>query len=206
METNYEKMVKEKLYLAMDEEIQAITKKARKIQTKFNKTHHNDFNRRAKLAKKLFGSVGINPRLNNPIYVDYGINVHVGDNFYSNYNLTLLDVCKITIGDNVLFGTNVSLLTPGHPIDPEVRKEGYEFAKEITIGNNVWLGGNVVVNPGVTIGDNTIIGSGSVVTKDIPENVIAFGNPCKVYRSFTEEDKKYWKTKKEEYLQTIKGL
>lgn len=204
MENNKEKMLNEELYLANDYELQSIAKRVRSLQNKFNKTHYNNFNKRSKLAKKIFGSIGINPKVNNPIYLDYGVNTYIGDNFYSNYNLTILDVAKVIIGNDVLFGPNVSLFTASHPIDPTVRKEGYEYGKKIIIGNNVWLGGNVVVNPGVTIGDNTIIGSGSVVVKDIPKNVIAFGNPCEVYREFSKEDQNLWEKEKEKYLQTIK--
>ncbi|NYC93346.1 acetyltransferase-like isoleucine patch superfamily enzyme [Clostridium acetobutylicum] len=112
--------------------------------------------------------------------------------FFANYNCIILDVGKVTIGDNVQFAPNVSLYTAGHPIHPASRNSGYEYGISITIGNNVWLGGNVVVNPGVHIGDNVVVGSGSVVTKDIPDNVIAVGNPCKVIREITEEDRKYY--------------
>lgn len=180
--TNKYKMLAGELYL-FDEELSKMTNKARKIQTKFNKTNHANFKKRKKLAKKLFGSLGENSKMNAPIYVDYGENVYIGNNFYANYNLTLLDVNKITIGDNVLFGPNVVIYTAGHPLDPETRKSGLEFGKPVTIGNNVWIGGNVVINPGVTIGDNSVIGAGSVVTKDIAANVLVIGNPAKVYKS-----------------------
>jgi maltose O-acetyltransferase len=115
-----------------------------------------------------------------------------------------LDVAPIVIGENVMFGPKVNLLTPGHPIDAVIRNSGLEFGKKITIGDNVWIGGNAVVNPGVTIGNNTIIGSGSVVTKDIPDNVIAAGNPCKIIREITNEDKVYWEEEQQKYWAEVK--
>ena len=115
-----------------------------------------------------------------------------GDNFYANYDCIILDVCPVTIGDNVMFGPRVCIYTAGHPLDAEIRATGIEFGKPVTIGNNVWIGGNSVINPGVTIGSNVVIGSGSVVTKDIPANVIAAGNPCRILRPLTEEDRQYW--------------
>ena len=108
------------------------------------------------------------------------------------YNCTILDVAKVTIGENVLFAPNVSIYTAGHPVHPVSRQSGYEYGIPVTIGDNVWVGGNVVITPGVTIGDNVVIGAGSVVTKDIPANVVAAGNPCRVIRKITEEDKKYY--------------
>ncbi len=127
-----------------------------------------------------------------PFHCDYGKNIEVGDFFFVNYNCVILDVGKVTIGNNVQFAPNVSLYTAGHPIHPDSRNSGYEYGIGITIGNNVWLGGNVVVNPGVHIGNNVVVGSGSVVTKDIPDNVVAVGNPCRIIRKITEEDRKYY--------------
>lgn len=127
------------------------------------------------------------------------MNISVGENFYANYGCVIIDVCKVKIGDNVMFGPNVGIYTAGHPIDAEVRNSGLEFGKPITIGDNVWIGGSSVVNPGVSIGDCVVIGSGSVVTKDIPDNVIAVGNPCRVLRPITEDDKKYWRAERDRY-------
>ena len=127
-----------------------------------------------------------------PFYCDYGSHIEVGENFFANYNCTILDVAPVKIGDNVLFGPNVSLYTAGHPLHPVSRNSAYEYGISITIGDNVWLGGNVVVTPGVHIGNNVVIGAGSVVTKDIPDNMVAAGNPCRVIREITEEDKKYY--------------
>ena len=136
--------------------------------------------------------MGVGVHIEAPFHCDYGKNIEVGDYFFANYNCAILDVGKVIIGDNVQFAPNVSLYTAGHPIHPDSRNSGYEYGIGITIGDNVWLGGNVVVNPGVHIGNNAVIGSGSVVTKDIPDNVIAVGNPCRVIREITEEDRKYY--------------
>ena len=145
-----------------------------------------------KILRDILGKAGESLRIEPPFRCDYGKNIEVGDNFFANYNCTILDVGKVIIGNNVMFAPNVSLYTAGHPIHPDSRNSGYEYGIGITIGNNVWLGGNVVVNPGVHIGNNVVIGSGSVVTKDIPDNVIAVGNPCKIIREITEEDRKYY--------------
>ena len=144
------------------------------------------------LLKDLLGGTGENIMIEPPFHCDYGWNITVGEWFFANYNLTILDVGKVTIGDNVQIAPNVSLYTAGHPIHPDSRNSGYEYGIPITIGNNVWLGGNVVVLPGVTIGDNAVIGAGSVVTKDIPANMLAAGNPCKVIREITEADRRYY--------------
>lgn len=144
------------------------------------------------LLEGLLGKIGDNAWLEPPFYCDYGWNIEVGKNFFANFGLTILDVGKVTIGDNAQIAPNVSIYTAGHPIHPESRNSGYEYGIPVTIGNNVWLGGNVVILPGITIGDNVVIGAGSVVTKDIPGNVIAAGNPCKVIRKITPEDRKYY--------------
>lgn len=152
----------------------------------------DDYKKRDKLARAIFGKVGKDMYLCGPIYCNHGVNIEIGDNFFANINLTILDVAKVKIGNNVLFGPNVSLYTAGHPIHPESRKSGYEYGMEIIIGDNVWIGGNVVVNPGVHIGNNVVVGSGSVVTRDMPDNVVCAGNPCRVIREITDEDRKYY--------------
>ncbi len=144
------------------------------------------------LIRSILGKAGKNIHIEQPFHCDYGKNIEVGDNFFVNYNCIILDVGKVTIGDNVMFAPNVSIYTAGHPIHPESRNTGYEYGIAITIGDNVWIGGNVVITPGTTIGNNVVIGAGSVVTKDIPDNVIAVGNPCKVIREITENDRKYY--------------
>ncbi len=147
---------------------------------------------RNQILKRLLGSTGSRFFIEPPFHCDYGYNIQLGENFYANYNCTILDGARVSIGDNVMFGPNVNLYTAGHPIHFEPRNEGWEYALPIIIGANVWVGGNTVINPGITIGENTVIGSGSVITKDIPANVIAVGNPCRVLRAITDEDKKFY--------------
>lgn len=192
------------LYYPGDGELSKARLKARRLTRQINNTTEEEIELREKLLKSLFSSFGKDSYIEPPIRVDYGNNINIGKNFFANFDCIILDVCKVNIGDNVLFGPRVSILTPLHPIHFEARNSALEFGKEVKIGNNVWIGGNVTINGGVTIGDNTIIGSGSVVTNNIESNVIAFGNPCKVYRSITEEDKVYWNNKKEEYYNSIK--
>ncbi len=134
------------------------------------------------LLAELLGTLGEGAFIKPPLYVDYGENIHLGARSFINYNLTALDVVAITIGEDCMIGPNVQLLTPTHPIDPKPRRDKLEAAKPIAIGDNVWLGGGVIVCPGVTIGDNSVIGAGSVVTRDIPANVVAVGNPARVIR------------------------
>ena len=144
------------------------------------------------LLKELLGKTGDSLWVEPPFHCDYGWNIEVGENFFANYNLTILDVGKVTIGKNVMIAPNVSIYTAGHPVHPDSRNSGYEYGIPITIGDNVWIGGSVVILPGVTIGNNAVIGAGSVVTKDIPDNAIAAGNPCKVIRTVTEADRNYY--------------
>lgn len=144
------------------------------------------------LLKDILGKTGENVFIEAPFHCDYGKNIEVGENFFANYNFTVLDVGKVIIGSNAQIAPNVSIYTAGHPIHPQSRNSGYEYGIGVTIGDNVWLGGNVVINPGVHIGNNAVIGSGSVVTKDIPDNVVAAGNPCKVIKMITDEDRKYY--------------
>ena len=135
------------------------------------------------ILKQILTTVDDTTLIEQPFICDYGYNICFGKNFYANHNLVILDTTTVKFGDNVFIGPNCGFYTAGHPVDVKQRNSGLEYAKPITVGNNVWFGGNVIVLPGVTIGDNTIIGAGSVVTKDIPANVIAVGNPCKVIKS-----------------------
>lgn len=144
------------------------------------------------MINQFFCKTGEEFSIQSPFYCDFGFNISIGENFFSNYNLVILDVAPVTIGDNVLFGPNVSLYTAGHPIHPISRNSGYEYGIPITIGDNVWLGGNVVVTPGVTIGENSVVAAGSVVVKDIPANVVVAGNPCKVIREIRDEEIDYY--------------
>ncbi|MEN5194937.1 sugar O-acetyltransferase [Sphingobacterium faecium] len=156
---------------------------------KFNDTEPKSFKERQLIIKNLLKAKSNRFFIEAPFYCDYGFNISIDDNFFANYNCTLLDSAPITIGKNVLFGPHVSLFTSTHAIHPEDRAKGWQCSKSITIADNVWLGGHVIVNPGINIGENSIIGSGSVVTKDIPANVIAAGNPCKIIRNITEADR-----------------
>ena len=152
--------------------------------------------------KKCFGRATDGMVLTPPVYFDHGDRTFFGEHFYANTGLTILDENYVTFGDNVFLAPHVSIYTAGHPIDAEIRNTEVEYAKPVKIGSNVWIGGNVVINPGVTIGDDVVIGSGAVVVKDIPSHVIAAGNPCRVIRAITEEDKAYWHKLYQEYLQT----
>lgn len=149
----------------------------------------SDTRRQAEIIDQLLGKHGKNTCILAPIYVDYGYNIEVGDNFFSNHNLVILDPAKVRIGNNVFMASNVNITTAGHPIDAETRNSGIEYAYPVTIGDDVWIGSNVCILPGVTIGSNVVIGAGSLVNKDIPSNVVAVGNPCRVLRPITEEDK-----------------
>ena len=144
------------------------------------------------LIKEILGKTGENVHIEAPFHCDYGYNIEVGENFFANYNLTVLDVGKVRIGKNAQIAPNVSIYTAGHPIHPDSRNSGYEYGIEVTIGDNVWIGGNVCIMPGVTVGDNVVIGAGSVVTKDIPNSVIAVGNPCRVVRKITDDDRDFY--------------
>lgn len=162
----------------------------RKILQKLNFMDRSDFEGIKEVVKELLGK-SENAFINPPFYCDYGKHIEVGKNFFANYNCTILDVAKVIIGDNCQMASNVAIYTAGHPIHPMSRNSGYEYGKEVTIGDNVWLGGNTVIVPGVHIGNNVVIGAGSVVTRDIPDWSIAAGNPCKVIRKITDEDKRY---------------
>ena len=152
-------------------------------------TRPSDTKRQQGLLDKILGKHGKNTGITAPFYVDYGYQIEVGDNFYANHNLVVLDPAKVRIGNNVFIACNVTLTTAGHPTDAETRNKGIEYAYPITIGDDVWIGANVCVLPGVTIGSNVVIGAGSVVNKDIPSGVVAAGNPCRPIREITEADK-----------------
>lgn len=175
-----------------DESVFEEQKVTRKLLGKFNTTDPSDFDALSKIVKQILHSSQKNVMIVPPFYCDYGSHIEVGENFFANYNCTILDVAPVKIGKNVLFGPNVSLYTAGHPLHPVSRNSMYEYGISITIGDNVWLGGNVVVTPGVHIGNNVVIGAGSVVTKDIPDNMVAAGNPCRIIREITDADKKFY--------------
>lgn len=188
--TEQERMKQGYLWLD-DEENMALQARCKSLVRQFNQLPDENMADREKLLHAIFGEVGDNVWINPPLTAAVGKYVSIGSGTYANMNLTLIDDWKITIGQNVLIGPNVTLCTTGHPVHPAHRLDGmYSFP--VTIGNNVWIGGNVMVLPGVTIGDNSVIGAGSIVTKDIPANVIAFGSPCRVYREITDRDAEYY--------------
>ena len=158
----------------------------------FNNLPPDRFEEKNELIKNILGKTGEHIIVEQPFRCDYGKNIEIGENFFANYNLVILDVGKVKIGDNVQFAPNVAIYTAGHPVHPDSRNSGYEYGIDITIGDNVWLGGNVVVLPGVNIGNNVVVGAGSVVTKDLPDNVIAVGNPCRIIREITEDDRDFY--------------
>ncbi len=149
----------------------------------YNDLRPRDTPARENLLSRILGSIGGAILIEQPFYCDYGYNVSVGQNFYANYNLVILDEAPVTFGDNVFIAPNCGFYTAGHPLDPSERNKGLEYARPISVGNNVWIGANVCVLPGVTIGDNCVIGAGSVVVRDIPANSVAVGNPCRVVKS-----------------------
>lgn len=177
------------LFKPGDPELFKYMTKARKNITEFNMKDPMDVERNDPLLKEIFGESG-NFFILQPFKCEYGKNINIGNDCFINFDCMFLDTAKINIGNNVLFGPRVTLVTVGHPVDPEWRKEGSMYAFPINIGDNVWIGTGVIVNPGVTIGEDTVIGAGSVVTKDIPSGVVAVGNPCKVLRKINEDDKR----------------
>ncbi len=192
MKSEKEKMISGKPYKAFGDELLAERQYAKEMIFDFNSLRPNQIDERNEILKRLLGKTKDKYFIEPPFRCDYGYNIEIGENFYSNYNLIILDCAPVKIGDNVLIGPNVSIYTAGHPLHYEIRNQEYEYAFPIIIGDNVWIGGNVVINHGVSIGENSVIGSGSVVTKDIPNNVIAIGNPCKVLRVITDDDKHYY--------------
>lgn len=180
--TNRQRMLDGDNYIADDPESERIAREALALTDAYQKAEvAGDLDARDHL-EKLLGALGEGSYVKPPLYVDYGENIFLGDRVFINYNLVALDVADITIGDDCQLGPNVLLLTPTHPIDPQMRKDKLEAAKPITLEDNVWLGGGVIVCPGVTIGHDSVIGAGSVVTKDIPPLVVAVGNPARILR------------------------
>ncbi|MEE1250715.1 MAG: sugar O-acetyltransferase [Lachnospiraceae bacterium] len=192
-----ERMLKGLAYQAWLDGLPEERKENKRKIYRYNQLSPDDEEEQDRLIRAIVGKCGENIFVEQPFHCDYGYNIEVGNNFYANYNLTILDVGKVVIGKNVMIAPNVSIYTAGHPIHPEFRNLGYEYGIGIIIGDNVWIGGNTVINPGVHIGNSVVIGSGSVVTKDIPDNALAAGNPCRVIRYITDEDKKYYFKKKE---------
>lgn len=186
--TNKERRDAQLAYIADDgvhEEMQVCRRKLQKL----NFMDRSDLAGIKEVVKDLLGKSD-GAFINPPFYCDYGSHIEAGKNFYANYNCTILDVAKVKIGDNCLLAPNVAVYTAGHPVHPASRNSAYEYGKEVSIGDNVWIGGSAVICPGVHIGNNAVIGAGSVVTKDIPDWSLAAGNPCRVIRKITDEDKR----------------
>lgn len=186
LETEKEKMIAGKYYFAQDTELVAARREAKRLMKAINE--EEDALSRRELIQKAFGKTGENPYVEPRISFDYGFNITVGDNFYCNYDNIFLDVAPITIGNNCLFGPACQLYTATHPLHPTKRNAGLEYGKPITIGDNCWLGGSVVILPGVTLGNNVVVGAGSVVTKSFGDNVVLGGNPAKVIRTLEENE------------------
>ncbi|CAN5132895.1 sugar O-acetyltransferase [soil metagenome] len=178
-----ERMLAGDHYVASDPELEAMCHRARRFLERFNRTSIDEPAERAKILKEMLGSLGEGVELRPPFHCDYGTQIHIGARTFINFNLVALDVATITIGEDCQIGPNVQLLTPTHPIEPEPRRRKLEAAETIAIGDNVWLGGGVIVCPGVRIGENSVVGAGAVVTRDVPANVVVVGNPARVLRS-----------------------
>lgn len=172
-----------------DEAVMEEQKHCRRLLQKLNFMDRSDFAGIGEVVRELLGSSD-GAMINPPFYCDYGSHIHTGKNFFANYNCTIIDVARVTIGDDCQMAPNVAIYTAGHPVHPDTRNTAWEYGKEVRIGNSVWIGGNTVICPGVTIGDCCVIGAGSVVTKDIPAWTIAAGNPCRVIRQITDADRR----------------
>ena len=188
-----DKMHTTELYLPLDEEIMAQQFQCLEKLYDYNATRPLEQAKRAAMLKEMFADIGTGCYIEPPFHANWGgHHVHFGNNIYANFNLTLVDDTHIYVGDCTMFGPNVTIATAGHPILPELRAQGYQYNAPVHIGRNCWLGAGVIVLPGVTIGDNVVVGAGSVVTKDLPDNVVAVGNPCRVLRPVGEKDRQYY--------------
>lgn len=187
-----ERMQSQKVYFCDDEDLAAEQTQCLEILYDFNHTRPSEGEKRAAILKQFLAEIGENCYIEPPLHANWGRYTHFGNNVYANFNLTLVDDTDIFIGDGVMIGPNVTIATAGHPIDPELRKKVAQYNIPVKIGNNVWIGAGAVILPGITIGDNSVIGAGSIVTKDIPSDVVAVGNPCRVLRKINERDKEYY--------------
>lgn len=188
--TEREKMIAGKVYDAGDPELVQARRRCKELCFAFNQTAPQEENKKAAILRALLPNAAQEqPHVESDFWCDYGSNISMGKNFYANHNLVILDCAPVTFGDDMQIGPNCGFYTAAHPIDPEQRRSGVEFARSIVVGNNVWFGGGCTVLPGVTIGDNCVIGAGSVVTRDIPANSVAVGNPCRVLRTISPSDR-----------------
>lgn len=192
------RMINGKLYIPEGDEIIREYMRSKRLNREINACTEEEEAKKNDLFRQLFGRIGKEFWIQPPFHCDYGCHTYIGDYFVANYDVIMIDVCNITIGNHVLLGPRVCICTALHPIDAAVRNRRYEAGKPITIGNDVWIGAGVIINPGITIGDNVVIGAGSVVTKDIPSGVVAAGVPCRVMREITEADHVYWENQLQE--------
>lgn len=188
-----EKMHTGELYLPGDEEIMTEQRLCLERLYDFNATRPLEYEKRTKLLKEMFAEIGENCYIEPPLHSNWGgHHVHFGKNIYANFGLTLVDDTHIYVGDYTMFGPNVIVATAGHPILPELREQAYQYNASVQIGKNCWIGAGVIIVPGITIGNNVVVGAGSIVTKDLPDNVVAVGNPCRVLRNVNDHDKEYY--------------
>lgn len=193
MSSMKEKMHTGDLYLPGDEEIMKEQMVYQDLLFEYNNTRTSEQEKRTELLKKMLGDCGENVYIEAPFYSNFGgHHCHFGKMVYANYGLTCVDDTHIYVGDYTMIGPNVTIATAGHPILPELRQQGYQYNMPVHIGKNCWLGAGVIILPGITIGDNVVVGAGSIVTKDLPSNVVAVGNPCRVMREVNEHDKEYY--------------
>lgn len=194
--TEREKMLAGEMYDASDAQLVADRLRARRLTRLFNNTHEDELPRRTELLGELLGSAGENAYIEPTFRCDYGYNIHVGRQFYANFDCVILDICEVRIGDYCFMAPGVHIYTATHPLDPQERNSGLEYGKPVTIGNNVWIGGRAVIVPGVTIGDNVVIAAGAVVTRDVPPGAVVGGNPAKILKyvelkqEFSEKERK----------------
>lgn len=192
-----ERMKSGKIYFCTDEELAKEQLRRLDRLYDFNQTRPSEMPKRMALLKEILAEVGENCYVEPPLHANWGCHTHFGNNVYANFNLTLVDDTDIYVGDGVLFGPNVVVAVAGHPVDPDLRRKVAQFNLPVHIGSNVWIGAGAIILPGITIGDNSVIGAGSVVTKDVPANVVAVGNPCRVLREIGEHDREYyWRDRK----------
>lgn len=188
----YEHGHKDPVDIQQEQELDAERKRCKEVMFDYNNTRPSEDEKRTAILKGILGDCGDHVFIENPVHMSYGTHVHLGEHFYANFNLVIVDDMDVYIGDRVMIGPNVTICTTGHPVYPLYREMVAHYSLPIHIGNNVWIGANSVVLPGVTIGDNTVIGAGSIVTRDIPANVVAVGNPCRVMRPISERDREYY--------------
>ncbi|MGL5001213.1 MAG: sugar O-acetyltransferase [Cetobacterium sp.] len=183
MKSEKDKMIAGEMYNPNDSELLKDRETAKRFCKNYNSTDDTDYEHRKNLIKKILGKTGKNLHIESSFKFDYGYNIEIGENFYSNYDCLLLDICPIIIGDNAMLAPGVHIYSATHPTTPDERNSGKEYGKPVKIGNNVWIGGRAVITPGVTLGDNVVVAAGSVVTKSFPDNVIIGGNPARIIKS-----------------------